>query len=138
MDDHYRLAETICEPRPVQQPRPRILIGGSGERKTLKLVARYADACHLFAPDLSIVAHKLQVLERHCDDEDRDYGEIEKTIIGGGDPLAEPDAFIADMERYAELGITKVWLSPMVADPAAWVAEVSERFVPRLGEMGTH
>src|SRR5690242_2822740 len=48
---HYRLAETICRPRPIQQPRPRILVGGSGERKTLRLVARYADACNLIAFD---------------------------------------------------------------------------------------
>ena len=46
---HYQLAETICSPRPISSPRPRILIGGSGERKTLRLVARYADACNLFA-----------------------------------------------------------------------------------------
>jgi hypothetical protein len=87
---------------------------------------------------VDIVEHKLQVLERHCDDEGRDSAEIEKTIIGGSDPLADPDAFLASMEQYAGLGITKVWLSPMVADPAAWVTEVSERFVPRLAELGAH
>ena len=48
---HYRLAETICSPRPIRQPRPRILVGGSGERKTLRLVARYADACNLMPKD---------------------------------------------------------------------------------------
>ena len=72
--EHYQLAETICAPRPIQQPRPRILIGGSGERKTLRLVARYADACNLFAADVDEVAHKLEVLERHCETEGRDSG----------------------------------------------------------------
>src|SRR4051794_25436926 len=64
--EHYQLAETICEPRPIQKPRPRILIGGTGEKKTLRLVARYADACNLFASDVDEVAHKLEVLEQHC------------------------------------------------------------------------
>jgi F420-dependent oxidoreductase-like protein len=133
--DHYRLAETICEPRPVQQPRPRILIGGSGERKTLKFVARYADACNLFAPDAAIVAHKLQVLERHCDEEDRDFGEIEKTIISSIDPAQDPDGFLAAMSEFAGLGITKVWVSPIVPDPAAWVIGVTESVGPRLAEL---
>ena len=59
---HHQLAETICSPRPITRPRPPILIGGSGERKTLRLVARYADACNLFAADPDDVAHKLDVL----------------------------------------------------------------------------
>ena len=74
---HYRLDETLCSPMPVSTPRPRILIGGGGERKTLRLVAQYADACNLFGgPDE--VAHKLDVLRRHCDavgrDPERDRG----------------------------------------------------------------
>ena len=80
---HYHLTETICSPPPIQRPRPRILIGGSGERKTLRLVARYADACNLFAPDLAFVAQRLEVLARHCEAEGRDPGTIEKTIIWG-------------------------------------------------------
>src|SRR3954463_8008714 len=102
---HYRLAETICNPRPIRTPRPPILIGGSGERKTLKLVARYADACNLFATDPQVVAHKLEVLARHCDDEGRDPDTIEKTIIARTDPLADVDAFLAEMEAHARLGI---------------------------------
>ena len=65
---HYQLAETICTPAD-QQPRPQILIGGSGERKTLTLVARYAEACNMFTPgcgDSEEMAHKLEVLARHC------------------------------------------------------------------------
>ncbi|HTO55099.1 MAG TPA: LLM class F420-dependent oxidoreductase [Myxococcota bacterium] len=80
---HYQLAETLCVPAPLARPRPRILIGGGGERKTLRLVARYADACNLFAflgPDG--LARKLDVLRRHCDTEKRDYNTIEKTTLG--------------------------------------------------------
>ena len=63
---HYQLAETICVPAPVR--RPPIMIGGQGERKTLRLVARYGDACNLFPADLATVRHKLEVLDAHCDD----------------------------------------------------------------------
>jgi F420-dependent oxidoreductase-like protein len=132
---YYRLEETICSPPPVQRPRPPILIGGSGERKTLRLVARYADACNLFAPDPSVVAHKLEVLDRHCEAESRDPAAIERTIIFGDDPLLDVDGFLAMMERYASLGIGKVWLSPPGPDPAGWVSEVTERVGLRLGTL---
>ncbi len=133
---HYQLAETICSPRPIQQPRPRILVGGSGERKTLRLVAQYADACNLFAPDPDVVAHKLEVLARHCDAESRDPATVEKTILGFGDPLDDVDAFVSTMERYAALGIELVELMPPGPDPAGWVAHLGEEVVPKLADLG--
>lgn len=76
---HYRLGRTLNAPAPLSRPHPPILIGGSGEKKTLRLVARYAQACNLFpGPDL---AHKLNVLREHCAREGRDYDEIEKTVL---------------------------------------------------------
>ena len=80
---HFRLAETLCVPPPVSRPHPKILIGGMGEKKTLRLVARYADACNLFeflGPER--LAQKLDVLRRHCETEKRDYASIEKTTLG--------------------------------------------------------
>ncbi len=133
---HYQLAETICSPRPIQQPRPRILIGGSGERKTLKLVAKYADACNLFATTPAEAEHKVDVLARHCETEGRDPAEITKTILGGGDPVGDPDAFVADMEGYARLGIDLVEIMPLGPDPVAIVSELGEKVVPRLAELG--
>ena len=132
---HYHLAETICSPRPVQQPRPKILVGGSGEQKTLRLVAQYADACNLFAPSPDVVAHKLEVLARHCDDVGRDPAEIEKTILSGIKPLDDPDAFVASMADYARLGIELVEISPVGPDPAGWVAAVAASVVPRLRDL---
>ena len=133
---HYRLEETICSPRPVSAPRPRILVGGRGEKKTLKLVARYADACNLFATDPTEVAHKLEVLDRHCADEERDPADIQRTILGMVDPLTDVDAFLASMEQYAAHGIQLVEVMPLVEDPVAWATQLGEQVVPRLAELG--
>jgi F420-dependent oxidoreductase-like protein len=133
---YYQLAETICSPPPIQRPAPKIMIGGSGEKKTLRLVARYADACNLFAPDAAFVAQKLNVLARHCETEGRDPAAIKKTIIWGADPLTDVDAFLASMDEMARLGVDMVEVGPMVPDPAAWVAQLGEQAVPRLAELG--
>ena len=89
---HYQLAETLCVPPPVSSPRPPILIGGSGERKTLRLVARYADACNLFGATPAELSHKLDVLRRHCDDVGRDMADIRITMLyrGAAWPPARP------------------------------------------------
>ena len=133
---HYRLAETICSPRPVSDPRPRILVGGSGERKTLRLVARYADACNLFAADPDEVAHKLEVLDRHCADVGRDPSAIQRTMLTMVDPLADPDAFLRSMEPLAALGIGLVEITPLVEDPVTWAARLGDRVVPGLAQLG--
>ncbi len=133
---YYRLAETICSPKPVSSPRPRILVGGSGERKTLRLVARYADACNLFAAEPSEVARKLEVLERHCAEADRDPSEIQRTILTMADPLTDVDGFLASMERFAGLGIGLVEVTPLVEDPVAWAGRLGEQVVPRLAGLG--
>jgi F420-dependent oxidoreductase-like protein len=78
---HYHLAETLCVPQPLSRPHPPILVAGSGEKKTLRLVAQYADACNLFG-DAAMVAPKLEVLRAHCDRLGRNYAEIEKTTLG--------------------------------------------------------
>lgn len=132
---HYQLAETVCEPRALQRPRPPILVGGSGERKTLRLVARYADACNLFATSPEEVKAKLDVLARHCDAEGRDYSTIQKTILSGDDPLADIDGFVAAMERYAAIGVDHVQLMPPGPDPVAFVTRVGEQVIPRLADI---
>ena len=133
---HYRLAETVNVPPPVQRPHPPILIGGAGERKTLRLVAQYADACNLFAAGPDQVRHKLDVLRRHCDDVGRDYDAIEKTMLGSAaDPVADPDTFLAEMREYAALGISLVEVMPMGEDPAGWTAQVCKGVLPRLAEV---
>jgi F420-dependent oxidoreductase-like protein len=132
---HYHLAETLCHPRPIQQPRPKILIGGGGERKTLKLVARYADACNLFALGAPEVKRKLDILAQHCEDEGRDMATIKKTIQGAIDPTKDLDGFLRDMEKYAQLGITMVGVRNTSPDPVAMARKLAE-VVPRLAEIG--
>ncbi|SBW19349.1 putative F420-dependent oxidoreductase [Candidatus Protofrankia californiensis] len=124
---HYQLAETLCVPAPISRPRIPILIGGSGEKKTLRLVATYGDACNLFAPSVDVVAHKLDVLRAHCDAVGRDYAEITKTIIYNGDALARGDtsAFLADAEQYARIGVDTVIVVPPGGEAVdAWVERI--------------
>src|SRR5258706_673178 len=95
---HYQLDETLCSPRPVSAPRPRIMIGGGGERKTLRLVAKYADACNVMG-NPEDVAHKIDVLRRHCDDVGRDINDIEVTTMFRNLP---PEPSVDDVVRAAE------------------------------------
>jgi F420-dependent oxidoreductase-like protein len=132
---HYVLGETLCSPQPLQTSGPKILIGGMGERKTLRLVARYGDACNLYAFDLAVVAHKLEVLVRHCDAQGRDIATIQKTIIVGLDALDDVDAFLGSMEHYARLGIDLVWVNPVGADPAEWTARITSQVVASLAQL---
>ena len=102
---HYQLERTLNVPRPLQKPHPPILIGGGGEKKTLRLVAQYAQACNLFdAPELS---HKFDVLRQHCADVGRNYDDIEKTVIVDFS-AKDPDATIAHLHELAELGVQEV------------------------------
>jgi F420-dependent oxidoreductase-like protein len=133
---HYQLAETICSPPPISSPRPRVLIGGLGERKTLLLVARYADACNLFAISPAEIGHKLEVLDRHCEAEGRDPAAIDRTILALSNPLDDVDAFLSLMEHYSALGVDAVELMP-VGDPVAFTTQVGERIVPALAALGS-
>jgi alkanesulfonate monooxygenase SsuD/methylene tetrahydromethanopterin reductase-like flavin-dependent oxidoreductase (luciferase family) len=133
---HYQLAETICVPRPIQSPRPPILIGGGGEKKTLRLVAQYADACNLFGTTPEDIRHKLEVLRGHCDAVGRDYDTLEKTIIGRVDPSEDVSPFLSEMEQYAALGVDLVEVAPLPPSPAAFVESIGEKVIPRLSQIG--
>ena len=134
--NHYQLAETICVPPPLQTPRPPILIGGGGEKKTLRLVAQYADACNLFASSVEGVRHKLDVLRGHCDALGRDYDSIQKTIVAQVNPEGDVSEFLSAMEQYAALGIDLVEVAPGMPDPARWAALLGEKVVGPLAQIG--
>ncbi|MBW8755136.1 MAG: LLM class F420-dependent oxidoreductase [Sphingomonadales bacterium] len=114
---HYRLAETLCSPPPISSPRPRIMIGGGGEKKTLRLVAQYADACNLFGAS-DMVAHKLDVLRRHCDAVGRDIREIEVTALLSAQEDWTSDDVLRSAEGYAAVGVATVMANALGADPA--------------------
>ncbi len=101
---------------------------------TLRLVARYADACNLFSSGVDEVAHKLDVLRGHCHTEGRDPATVDKTILAIGDPLSDVDGFLAEMEAYAKLGIAQVDVVP-VGDPVGFIERVGHQLVPRLASI---
>ncbi|GII54106.1 LLM class F420-dependent oxidoreductase [Planotetraspora thailandica] len=104
---HYQLERPLNAPQPLTRPHPPILIGGGGEKKTLKLVARYAQACNLFpGPDL---ARKLDVLRAHCEAEGRDYDDIQKTvyyIYDIGEKGENAQKIVDDLGGFAEMGFS--------------------------------
>ena len=131
---HYQLRRTLNEPQPLRRPHPPILIGGGGEKKTLRLVAQYAQACNLFSRD--DYAHKLDVLRRHCDDVGRDYDEIEKTIMVPWRP-DDVDGHLRELEHMAGLGFAEAHgIMPDVAGLTnlhTW----GEKIIPAAAEFGT-
>jgi len=120
---HYQLAETLCSPLPLS--KPEIMVGGGGEKKTLRLVAQYADACNVMAPTVEVLAHKLDVLREHCERLGRDYGEIRVTTSHDGTQLlsGDVDGFVEAMRPYAALGVDTVILRPPTTPLAAWVRD---------------
>ena len=117
---HYQLVRPLNSPNSLQRPHPPILIGGSGERKTLRLVARYGDACNLFdLPGTGFrdnLGQKLDVLRHHCTEAGRDYAEISKTVASvadlGEDRQAGLAALTGHIRELAALGLDHVLLSP--------------------------
>ena len=120
-------------PPPLSGERLPIVIGGGGERKTLRLVARYADGSNLFGSSPDDVAHKLDVLRRHCDDVGRDYEEINKSVLFYGWP--DGAGFAAEVKPYADLGVDTVILMPRGDTPAEDVARLGAEVVPQLAEL---
>jgi F420-dependent oxidoreductase-like protein len=109
---HYRLKEMINSPLPLTKPHPPILIGGMGEKRTLRLVAKYADACNLFAyGGIDVIRLKLQVLEQHCKEVGRPFDKIERTVLSGANLATgetTPDKVIESCQAFADAGIQHV------------------------------
>ena len=131
---HYQLAETLCVPQPISRPHPPILVGGGGEKKTLLLVARYADACNLFGSSPDDIGAKLDVLRSHCEAEGRDYDRIEKTVLAVRPALADVDGFLAAAREYADLGVTELEVMPD-RHPVEFATQFAERVLPALADL---
>jgi F420-dependent oxidoreductase-like protein len=134
---HYRLDETLCSPQPLSRPRPRLIVCGGGERKTLRLAARYADESNVIARSADDVARKAEILRRHCADVGRDPGEVAISVLFAGDALVkgELERFLAEARSYAELGVETVIVMPLHEEPVAFVERLGDEVVPRLAEL---
>ena len=126
---HYTLERPLNAPQSITRPHPPIMIGGGGEKKTLRLVARYADACNIFSgPD---AAHKLDVLREHCEREGRDYDEIEKTTslaVRGNDP----EGALEHLRAMHELGFTVAYTAMVGPEPLATLDAFATRVIPEI------
>ena len=155
---HYRVEKALNIPRPVQPNGPRIMVGGSGEKRTLRLVAQYADMCNIHgSPDT--IRHLLEVLHRHCADVGRDPGEITTTRLGslfltssaeeaeqtsgflrdaaGADfeerfTVGDPGAVIDQVDALVDAGLDELIFNLPFADPAT-VRRAGELLVARFG-----
>ena len=119
---HFQLAETLCSPRPVSSPRPRILIGGGGERKTLRITARYADASNIIG-DAETVAHKVDVLHQHCAEVGRDPADIEMTALAMVPDDADKDTILRDADALAKAGAQAIVVRSTGSEPSRWLEE---------------
>ncbi|MFN0095229.1 MAG: LLM class F420-dependent oxidoreductase [Dehalococcoidia bacterium] len=135
---HFQLAETLCSPRPVQKPRPPILIGGSGEKKTLRLVARYADACNVRGMDPESTERLLGILAEHCEREGRDPATIEKTIVTRFDPGSKGERAEAEVERlarFAEIGAQAALGSLVNVQDQGAMEAMAKTVIPGLAKL---
>jgi F420-dependent oxidoreductase-like protein len=138
--EHYQLQRPLNSPQALSRPHPPILIGGTGEKKTLRMVAQYADACNIFEMGRDGVSHKLDVLKAHCERLGRDYAEIEKTTLGrvalsrdGANGTSTVNQAVERFAELASLGIDEALVSmPNVADEASFelVAELVTQLKP--------
>jgi F420-dependent oxidoreductase-like protein len=139
LGQHYQLQEPINRPQPLQEPHPPILIGGEGEKKTLRLVAQYGDACNLhvggnsneYAAGIESIRSKLAVLQRHCDIIGRPYNDIERTALAGVD-LAQSSTAINGAARLCE-SLTKLGIQHVIFNiPNAHDFKLWENFVKEI------
>jgi F420-dependent oxidoreductase-like protein len=130
---HYRLERTLNKPQALSKPHPPVMVGGGGERKTLRLVAKYADACNLFVgPDLE---RKLEVLRKHCDDVGRNYDEVTKTVMGPLDPGRQGEKvpeLVESMRRLASLGVSHYHGSVPEVSSLRPLELIGERLIPQV------
>ncbi|HEX6483040.1 MAG TPA: LLM class F420-dependent oxidoreductase [Ktedonobacteraceae bacterium] len=140
---YYHLERLLNSPQPVQKPHPPILIGGTGERKTLRLVARYADACNLFARlGKDELQRKLEILRQHCASVGRPYEQIEKTTLDslkltrdGSEGSVTPQQFIEQCAELASLGIDQAIFSLRNVDDLEPFDLLTTEIVPEVSKI---
>lgn len=150
---YYKLEEPICSPQPLSKPHPPIMIGGEGERKTLRFVVKYGDACNLhlgahpklrgytrhafdmYTNRMERLKHKLTVLRKHCDREGRDFEEIDKSVLSPLEisPRAmTPEDVIEMCEELAEIGINYVIFNMPNDHEITPIKVIREEVIPKI------
>jgi F420-dependent oxidoreductase-like protein len=136
---HYQLKETLNVPESLSRPHPRILIGGSGERKTLRLVARYADACNINGMlGVEAVKHKLEVLREHCQRENRNYEDIEKTILlllNPGPNGENAPQVVDQLGQFAEIGVQTVIGALIGMETIKPIESIANDILPQVAKL---
>ena len=140
---HYQASDPLNAPQALSRPRPPILIGGGGERRTLKLVAKYADACNVFGTDPAQLRHKYDVLARHCEAVGRDYAEIEKTFLAsvsitpdGARRSLTPEAMVERLGRTAEAGAQHAIVGIRGVEDVSKLELIGRDVIPQLRGIG--
>ena len=134
---HYHLARTLNSPQPLSRPHPPILIGGGGEKKTLRLVAQYADACNISGLDREVAVRKLGVLREHCADVGRDYDEIEKTVqvrYNLGEKGENVSQTVEHLHALAEAGFTQAHGSLLRVSEPGVLDRFAEEIIPAVAK----
>ncbi|MET9022218.1 LLM class F420-dependent oxidoreductase [Actinopolymorpha sp. NPDC004070] len=131
--EHYHLTDALANPKPVQKPGPPLWIGGSGRRRTLKIVARYADAWNAAGGSVEEIAELSGVLDRHCQDVGRDPGQIRRTVQIRADEGT--DHLLRQAEAFAGAGIGEVIVVVRGDDAVARAEQVAE-VLPKLRSVG--
>ena len=133
---HFQLVDPLASPQPLSKPHPPILIGGGGEKKTLRLVAQYADACNLFAyAGPAEIARKLDVLKRHCEALGRPYEEIERTALGQISAETKPGDLIATCRSLAKAGIQHFIFSLATVHEIEPLEAIGREVIPSVAEL---
>lgn len=130
----FHLPYPVNNPQPLTQPRPPILIGGMGPRKTLRYVAKYADACNFFAgAGMDVLAERLGVLRKHCEDVGRPFADIEKTILATADFTdGKPGEVVELGQSLKELGFEHIIFNVKGEYNAQTLAVFNEQIIPAL------
>ena len=141
--EHYLAAELLNSPQALSRPHPPILIGGGGERRTLKLVARYADACNVFGTDPEQLHHKFEVLRGHCETVGRDYDSIEKTLLtqvsitpDGARRSLTPGGLVERLGRATEVGAQHAIFSVRDVHDVSKLELIGRDVIPQLRDLG--
>jgi len=133
---HYHLGRPMNNPTPISKPHPPILIGGGGEKKTLRLVAQYGDACNLFIRlGDEEVQRKLDILKQHCKEVGRNYDDIEKTALYQITEKVNPQQVIEDMKHAREMGFTHIIIGIRNVEEITPLKILGEKVIPQIAKL---